>query len=196
MPLRAGMFHLAAAEPLLWQWARGFSYSVKLNKYGLPGCFNLSILSGMCTSVVFRLAFGLPRSADTELRALINKPKQNWKNVKDNGHRKHFYHVFQMGKNTLKCWQLLEQAEECLQHNDLENSCTVEWGGIRTMDSLQLFYCCNYNSTDHCGAIKWHSSTFISDNATLRCRDETREWEVNGPQNSLIRNHCQNETRN
>lgn len=31
----------------------------------------------MYTSVVFRLAIRLPRSADTELGLLINKPKQN-----------------------------------------------------------------------------------------------------------------------
>lgn len=62
--------------------------------------FKVSILSGMWASVVFRSAIGLPRSADTEVGALINKPKQNWKKIKNNGHRKHFYHVFQMGKKT------------------------------------------------------------------------------------------------
>lgn len=60
---------------------------------------NFTILSGMCTSVVFRSVFGLPRSADTEIdqqqSILINKPKQNLQNKR---HRKHFYHVFQMGK--------------------------------------------------------------------------------------------------
>lgn len=57
----------------------------------------------MRTSVVFRLAIGLPRSADTEFVALINKPKQNIKKKKkDKGHRKHFYHVFKMGRNTFE----------------------------------------------------------------------------------------------
>ena len=59
---------------------RGLSSSEKLNKYGQCfGSFSCSILSGMCTSVAFRLAIGLPRSADTEFVALINKPKQNKK---------------------------------------------------------------------------------------------------------------------
>lgn len=62
-------------------------------------------------------------------------------------------------KNTLKYWQLLEQAEECLQHNDLENylHCFM-LGEVMTLDLRVSSY--NSFSTDHCEVVTWHSNTF------------------------------------
>lgn len=57
--------------PLCVGRRRGRSYSGN-------GPLLISILSGMWTSVVFRLGCDLLRSADPDVGTLVNKPKQMW----------------------------------------------------------------------------------------------------------------------
>lgn len=103
----------------------------------------------MRTSVVFRLAIGLLRSADTEVGGTDQQTQTKYKKIKKKRQRpqKTFLPCFQDGKeNTLKYWQLLEQVEECLQHNDLRKFpyCRVEGGsndnGLTGVTLLQFQY--------------------------------------------------------
>lgn len=123
----------------------------------------------MWTSVVFRSAIGLPRSADTEVGALINKPKQKVEKNKRQRPQKTFLICFpKWEKNTLKYWQLSEQAKECLQHNDPGNYLYCSMRGNQWQWIYLLFQKWSL----------WGDKTTLqhlfSDNATVGCRDERR----------------------
>lgn len=84
----------------------------------------------MRTSVVFRLAIGLPRSADTEFVALINKPKQNIKKKKKTKVTENISTMFSKWEethlNTDSSWS---RRRSVCNTMILESTFFVEWWG-------------------------------------------------------------------
>lgn len=116
------------------------------------------------------LAVSLSRSADTELGALINKPKQKLENKRQRP-QKTFLTCFPNGKNTLQCLQLLEQVKECLRHNDLENYLCCWIGGSNDNGFTNVILLFKYRSF---WGDKMTLQHLIIDNAAIWCRDERK----------------------
>lgn len=146
----------------------------------------------MCTSVVFRLAIGLPRSADTELGALINKPKQNLKNKRQRP-QKTFLPCFPNGKKHIKILTVIGAGGGVFATQwSWKLPALLNGGGSNDNGFTNVILLFN---TDHCEAIKWHSNTvsLIMPHYDAEMGDEGMgsRWTSKSPHGY----HCQNATR-